>query len=47
MMERHITKNLSGMATGAFINRPYSRLLLSMLGRYGIRGHDPADFAVR
>ena len=46
-MERHISKNFSGMAAGAFINRPYSRWLLSMLGRHGIRGYDPADFAVR
>lgn len=47
VMERHIEKNLSGMATGAFINRPYSRWLLSMLSRYGIRGHKPTDFAIR
>ena len=47
LMQRHAEKNLSGMTTGAFINQPYSRWLLSMLGRYGIRGHDPADFAVR
>jgi flavin-dependent dehydrogenase len=47
VMERHIEKNLSGMATGAFINRPYSRWLLSMLSRHGIRGHNPQDFAVR
>jgi flavin-dependent dehydrogenase len=47
VMERHIEKNLSGMATGAFINRSYSRWLLSMLGKHGIRGHDPQDFAVR
>lgn len=47
LLDRHIEKNLSGMATGAFINRPYSRWLLSMLGKHGIRGHRPADFAVR
>jgi len=47
LLDRHIEKNLSGMATGAFINRPYSRWLLSMLGKHGIRGHKPADFAVR
>ena len=47
VMERHIEKNLSGMATGAFINRPYSRWLLSMLATHGIRGHNPEDFAVR
>lgn len=46
-MERHISKQFSGMATGAFVNRPYSRWLLAMLGKHGIRGHDPADFAVR
>lgn len=46
-MERHISKNLSGMAAGAYINRPYSRWLLSMLAKYGIRGYNPSDFAVR
>ena len=44
MMQRHIEKNLSGMATGAYINRPYSKGLLRFLTSYGIRGFDPADF---
>jgi len=47
MMQRHVEKNLSGMATGAYINRPYSKWLLWMLGTFGIRGHTPADFAFR
>lgn len=47
VMERHIGKNLSGMAAGAFINRPYSRWLLHMLSQYGIRGHKPEDFAIQ
>ncbi|MGH8093661.1 MAG: NAD(P)/FAD-dependent oxidoreductase [Chthoniobacterales bacterium] len=46
-MQRHVEKNLSGMASGAYIARPYSRFLLRFLGRYGIRGWEPADFAIR
>ena len=47
VMQRHIEKNLSGMATGAYINRPYSKGLLRFLLRRGIRGYKPCDFAIR
>jgi len=47
VMQLHMEKNLSGMATGAYINRPYSKWLLGLLGKYGIRGHRPSDFAIR
>jgi flavin-dependent dehydrogenase len=47
IIQRHIEKNLSGMASGAYIARPYSRFLLRFLGRYGIRGWEPAQFAIR
>ncbi len=46
-MQRHVEKNLSAMASGAYISRPYSRFLLRFLGRFGIRGWEPADFAIR
>lgn len=46
-MQRHIEKNLSGMATGAYINRPYSKGLLWFLTHHGIKGFDPKDFAIR
>jgi hypothetical protein len=46
-MQRHVEKNLSGMASGAYIDRPYSRFLLWFLGRFGIRGFEPAKFAIR
>jgi hypothetical protein len=35
------------MATGAYIDRPYSKWLLSFLANHGIRGYDPKDFAIR
>jgi flavin-dependent dehydrogenase len=47
LMQRHIEKNLSGMASGAYIDRPYSKWLLDFLVRRGIRGYDPKDFAIR
>jgi flavin-dependent dehydrogenase len=47
IIQRHIEKNLSGMASGAYIARPYSRFLLRFLGRFGIRGWEPAQFAIR
>jgi flavin-dependent dehydrogenase len=47
IIQRHIEKNLSGMASGAYIARPYSRFLLHFLGRYGIRGWEPSEFAIR
>ncbi len=47
LMERHISKNLAGMAAGALVDRPYPRGLLRMLARFGIRDVSPADFAIR
>ena len=47
MMQTHMETNLSGMATGAYINRPYSKWLLRTMGKFGIRGHKPEDFAIR
>jgi len=46
-MHRHIEKNLSGMASGAYIARPYSRWLLRTLGNHFTFGADPKDFAIR
>src|SRR5688572_29202449 len=42
-IERHIALQASGMGTGA----RYSRGLLSLLGRYGLRGVNPAELAIR
>ncbi len=42
-IERHIALQASGVATTA----RYSRSLLRLLGRHGLRGVKPADFAIR
>lgn len=47
IMHRHVEKNLSGMASGAYIARPYSRWLLRTLGRHFVFGANPADYAIR
>lgn len=46
IMQRHFEKNISGMAGGGLTTNPYSRNLLRFMTRYGIYGHEPADFAV-
>ncbi len=46
IMQRHFEKNISGMAGGGLTNHPYSRRMLRFMGRYGIYGHDPKNFAV-
>lgn len=46
-IQRHIGKNFAGMASGALTSHPYSRGLLAFLGKYGIRGYEPADFAIQ
>ncbi|MFM2176192.1 MAG: hypothetical protein RL015_290 [Verrucomicrobiota bacterium] len=46
IMQRHFEKNISGMAGGGITTNPYSRNLLCFITRYGIYGHEPADFAV-
>jgi flavin-dependent dehydrogenase len=47
IIHRHVEKNLSGMASGAYVARPYSRWLLRFLGRYFVFGADPGKFAIR
>jgi flavin-dependent dehydrogenase len=42
-IERHVALQASGMATTA----RYSRALLRLLGRYGLRGIEPAPLAIR
>ena len=42
-IERHVALQASGMATTA----RYSRRLLRLLGRYGLRGIEPAPLAIR
>jgi flavin-dependent dehydrogenase len=46
IMQRHFEKNISGMAGGGLTTHPYSRNLLRFMTRFGIYGHEPADFAV-
>lgn len=47
MIERHIEKNLSGMASGALTDKAYSQRLLKLLVKHGIRGFEPADLAIK
>ena len=47
MMQRHFERNFAGMAGGGLTNHPYSRRLLQFMGRYGIYGHEPRDYAVK
>lgn len=42
-IERHVALQASGVATTS----PYSRRLLRFLGRFGLRGVEPADLAIR
>ncbi len=45
-MDRHISKNLAGMAAGALTTDAYARGLLHFLSRHAVRGHSPADFQI-
>lgn len=45
-LNRHISKNLAGMASGAYTTRPYSRGLLRWMAKYGMQ-YDPAGFVIR
>ncbi len=47
MIERHISRNLAGMASGAYTSRFYSKLLLKALGRFGKGAFAAKDFAIR
>ena len=46
-MQTHIARHVGLLASGAATTSRYSRSLLRFLGRYGLRGVDPADLAIR
>jgi flavin-dependent dehydrogenase len=46
-MQQHIARRVGLLASGAATTSRYSRGLLRFLGRYGLRGVDPADLAIR
>jgi len=45
-LQDHIERNVAEMATGGATTSRYSRGLLRLLRRYGLRGHDPLRFAI-
>jgi len=47
IIEGHISKNLAGMASGAYTSRAYSRWLVSVLALYAQRQKDPAAYVIR
>lgn len=46
-MQDHIERQIALQATGAATTARYGRLLLAVLGRYGLRGVEPAEMAIR
>jgi flavin-dependent dehydrogenase len=46
-MQNHIERHVALQATGAATTARYSRGLLRMLGRYGLRGIEPAPLAIK
>jgi len=46
-MQTHIARHVGLLASGAATTSRYSRGLLRFLGRYGLRGVDPTDLAIR
>jgi flavin-dependent dehydrogenase len=46
-LQDHVEKHVAWMASGASTASPYSRSLLRLLARFGLRGADPAAFAIR
>jgi flavin-dependent dehydrogenase len=46
-MATHIARHVGLLASGAATTSRYSRGLLRFLGRYGLRGVEPADLAIR
>jgi len=46
-MQRHIARHVGLLASGAATTSRYSRGLLRFLGRYGLRGVNPEDLAIR
>jgi flavin-dependent dehydrogenase len=47
LLQRHIERRIALQATGVGTRSRYSRALLRFLGRYGLRGVDPADMVIR
>src|SRR3989442_1486312 len=45
--QNHIERHVALQASGVGTTFSYSRRLLRFLGRYGLRGNDPADLAIR
>ncbi len=46
-LQRHIERHIALQATGIGTVSRYNRSLLRFLGRYGLRGVEPADLAIR
>ena len=46
-MERHIGRHFGLLASGAGTTSRYSRGLIRFLSHHGLRGIDPAKFAIR
>jgi hypothetical protein len=46
-MQNHIERRVALQATGAATTSPYSRGLLRLLSRYGLRGIEPASLAIK
>ena len=46
-MQDHIARHVGLLASGAATTSRYSRGLLRFLGRYGLRGVDPNELAIR
>jgi len=46
-MQEHIARHVGLLASGAATTSRYSRGLLRLLSRYGLRGVDPAELAIR
>jgi flavin-dependent dehydrogenase len=47
VMQNHIERNIALQATGSATTSRYSRGLLRLLGRYGLRGVDPTPLAIQ
>jgi hypothetical protein len=46
-VEQHIARHVGLLASGAAPTSRYSRGLLRFMSRYGLRGVDPAELAIR
>jgi flavin-dependent dehydrogenase len=47
VMQQHVGRQVGRLASGAATTSRYSRGLLRFLGRYGMRGVDPAKYTIR